>query len=136
MVKVILSVIVVVGIIVAVLVFKNKQAIAPEDDSTPTASAAPKSQTVTVTFANGTAAPNVLNIRVGDTVKFINNDSASRWPASGVHPTHQICPGFDSLRGLNAGETYSFAFREVKTCPWHDHLRPAINGQISVTKEP
>jgi plastocyanin len=188
MTKIILSVVVVVGIIVAVVVFKNKPAVAPENgltsespvfctqdarlcpdgsyvsrqgpncqfapcptakpsvsksvspttsvktspSATPTASAAPKPQTVIVTFANGTGTPNTVNVKVGDTVKFVNNDNVSRWPASGVHPTHQICPGFDSLRGLNTGESYSFIFSEAKTCPWHDHLKPIINGQIVV----
>lgn len=98
-----------------------------------TPSAIPKSQTVTVTFANGTAMPANVTIRVGDTVKFVNNDNVARWPASGVHPTHQICPGLNSLRGLNTAESYSFTFREAKTCPWHDHLQPSINGKIEIT---
>ena len=139
--KALLIFIVVAGIIVAVAVFRNKTAVAPgptespmasvsvspsptvssTDDITPTISptksTAPMSQTVTITFANGTATPNMVNIKVGDTIKFVNNNSVPHWPASGVHPTHQICPGFDALRGLQTGESYSFTFNEAKTCP-------------------
>ncbi|MBI4160385.1 MAG: hypothetical protein HY506_00565 [Candidatus Yanofskybacteria bacterium] len=95
---------------------------------TPTAG----SKTVTIVFQGGAALPSSVDIKAGDTVKFVNNDDTSHWPASGVHPTHQICPGFDSLRGLGKGESYSFQFKEVKTCPWHDHLLPSIKGQIVV----
>ena len=77
--------------------------------------------------------PTLITVKAGDTVKFINNDSSPRWPASGSHPTHQICPGFDALHGLNNGDSYSFTFNTAKTCPWHDHLKPAINGNIEVT---
>ncbi|HEY4484439.1 MAG TPA: hypothetical protein VI978_01815 [Candidatus Paceibacterota bacterium] len=63
-----------------------------------------------------------LNVKVGDTVTFKNLDSAPHWPAAGPHPTHQICPGFDALKGLSQNESYSFKFTEAKTCPFHDHL--------------
>ncbi|MBI2063937.1 MAG: hypothetical protein HYT65_03025 [Candidatus Yanofskybacteria bacterium] len=154
--KALLIFVVVAGIIVSAAMFRNKTAVAPGTTESPAASASvspsptvsvienaaptisptisavPKNQTVTITFANGIATPNVVNIKAGDTVKFVNNDSTSHWPASGVHPTHQICPGFDALRGLNNGESYSFKFNEVKTCPWHDHLKPSVNGQIII----
>ena len=170
--KTFLIIVIAVGAVMAVLVFKNKPAMAPENGSasespvyctqdakqcsdgsyvgrqgpncefapcptisvkaSPSSSVTPKPQTVTITFANGIAAPDMVSIHVGDTVKFVNNDNVPRWPASGIHPTHQICPGFDSLHGLNKGESYSFTFREAKTCPWHDHLQPSVNGKIVV----
>ncbi|MBI2669918.1 MAG: hypothetical protein HYX20_02155 [Candidatus Yanofskybacteria bacterium] len=154
--KALLIFIIVAGIIAAVAAFKNKTAIAPEQTESPTASASispsptvsvtdnttatvsptvsitPKSQTMIINFANGTATPNIVTIKAGDTVKFVNSNSTLHWPASGVHPTHQICPGFDALHGLNNGESYSFKFNEAKTCPWHDHLNPSIKGQIVI----
>lgn len=152
--KVVLILIVVIGIVAAVFVFKKNSAIAPGPTESPAVtesvspsptvskttamtpttspSSIPQKQTIIITFANGTAIPVNVTIRAGDTVKFINNDSIPRWPASGVHPTHQICPGFDSLRGLDTGESYSFTFNEAKTCPWHDHLKPSTSGKITV----
>jgi hypothetical protein len=69
---------------------------------------------------------------VGTSVLFINKDASPRWPASGIHPTHQSCPGFDSLRGLQPGQSYSFTFTEKKTCPMHDHLNPQVRGSIII----
>lgn len=77
-------------------------------------------------------APSTLTIRAGKTVEFVNKSSMSHWPASAVHPTHQVCPGFDSLRGLGLNETYSFTFTVTKTCPFHDHLNPTLHGSIIV----
>lgn len=76
--------------------------------------------------------PSSLMIAKGDTVEFVNKDEMPRWPASGIHPTHEICRGFDSLRGIAPGETYSFTFTEAKDCPMHDHLNAALRGRISV----
>ena len=73
-----------------------------------------------------------IQVKVGTTVNFINDGSRSFWPASGVHPIHRLCPGFDSLKGLRQGESYSFTFNEVKTCPMHDHLSPSVRGSIIV----
>ncbi len=153
--KTIWIVVVIVILAVAVFLFGQKQATAPETAESPTptptqavptptpqvsptatpdsAQPTPSSQNFEVIFADGAVSPTSLNIKVGDSVTFINNDDRSHWPASGVHPAHQICKGFDALEGLNEGDTYSFTFNEAKTCPFHDHLNPSINGQITVS---
>ncbi len=77
-------------------------------------------------------APSNITIAPGTKVIFINMDDNLHWPASGIHPTHQICPGFDALKGLAKNETYTFTFTEAKTCPFHDHLNPALQGKIIV----
>lgn len=76
--------------------------------------------------------PSTLTVPVGTTVTFLNQGSSPRWPASGVHPTHLLCPGFDSLGGIAPGASYSFTFLEKKTCPLHDHLNPGTRGSIIV----
>ena len=91
---------------------------------------APKNQEVTMT-ADGFS-PASLTIPSGTTVLFINKDTVGHWPASGVHPTHQVCPGLDALRIVQPDESYSFKFSEAKTCPIHDHLNPSTKGSITV----
>lgn len=76
--------------------------------------------------------PAEATINAGDTVKFVNKDSKNHWPASGVHPTHQLCPGFNALQAVKPGESYSFTFTEKKECPMHDHLNPTLRGKIIV----
>lgn len=93
---------------------------------------APKNQEVTMT-ADGFS-PVSLTVPSGTTVLFVNKDTVGHWPASGVHPTHQVCPGLDALRIVQPGESYSFKFTDAKTCPIHDHLNPSLKGSITVTQ--
>lgn len=88
-----------------------------------------------VEITEGGFFPAELTISAGTTVLFINKDKAPRWPASGVHPTHEICKGFDAGKPLASGETYSYTFKEVKVCPMHDHLNPGTKGQITVIEK-
>src|SRR3989344_7530720 len=62
--------------------------------------------------------PNTLTVNEGDIVIFINKEAKSHWPASAVHPTHNVYPEsggcigskFDSCKGLRQGETFTFRF--------------------------
>lgn len=78
--------------------------------------------------------PAELAIKVGETVLFRNDDTRSRWPASGIHPTHLLCPGFDALQPLPPGAAYSYIFMAAKECPFHDHLTTSLRGKITVTE--
>lgn len=77
-------------------------------------------------------APSSLTISKGTTVKFVNRDSAPHWPITGIHPTHEVCPGLGASQALSKDESYSFTFNEAKTCPVHDHLNPSLTGSIVV----
>ena len=94
-------------------------------------------KTWTITYTSqGVLSVASLEIGQGDTVKFVNQDSAPHWPASDPHPTHTICPGFDALRGLATGQSYSYTFDKITTCPFHDHFdasNSALRGQIMIT---
>lgn len=85
-----------------------------------------------VEITSGGFLPASLTIPVGATVHFVNKDIDEHWPASDIHPTHQICLGFDSLRPLKPGESYSFTFNTAKTCPAHDHINPRMKAIIKV----
>ncbi|MFY9462350.1 MAG: hypothetical protein WAP51_04070, partial [Candidatus Sungiibacteriota bacterium] len=92
----------------------------------------PAANEVTIEMLPDVFSPQTLTIAVGTTVRFVNKDKVDRWPASGFHPTHQICPGFDSKGSMKPGASYRFTFTEAKQCPMHDHLNPAIRGTIVV----
>ncbi len=84
-------------------------------------------------MVSNTFSPDTITIKVGDTVVFKNDDVKTFWPASAVHPTHQVCPGFDALGMVRPGESYSHTFTTAKECPFHDHLNPGVKGKIIVT---
>ena len=95
-------------------------------------SSQPAANAVTVEMVPDAFSPQTLTITAGTKIRFVNKDKVDRWPASGFHPTHQICPGFDSKQSIKPGGSYSFTFTEAKQCPMHDHLNPAIRGTIVV----
>lgn len=108
-----------------------KQSLTEPKGAPPSASGESSGEVVVEMTANGFNPP-ASSIKAGTTVKFINKDTVPRWPASGMHPTHQVCPGFDSKKSIAPGESYSFTFTEAKNCPMHDHLNPATRGAITV----
>lgn len=77
-----------------------------------------------ITMDENGFSPQTVTVAAGTTVTFINNGQAPHWPASDVHPTHEVLPEFDSKRGLATGESYSFTFTESGTWSCHDHLMP------------
>jgi plastocyanin len=90
--------------------------------------------------------PEILKINVGETVQFKSVGSRPMWPATNLHPTHELYPGssinkcnsndkeniFDSCGGVNIGRTFSFTFTETGEWSYHDHTRPSIKGTIIV----
>ncbi|HEY7537328.1 MAG TPA: hypothetical protein VH721_05025 [Gaiellaceae bacterium] len=76
--------------------------------------------------------PQTLTIKAGETVEFRNESGDDKWPASDVHPTHELYPGFDAQRPILDGESYEFTFDRVGSWGYHDHLNPATHGTIVV----
>ncbi len=76
--------------------------------------------------------PSTLTVSSGTTVTFENKSSDDSWPASDVHPTHQLYPGFDSKTSVLAGDSYSFEFTKTGTWGYHNHLEPDEQGTIVV----
>lgn len=80
----------------------------------------------------GQFSPLTVKVKKGGKVTWVNKSQKSVWPASAIHPTHQLYPGFDALRGLNTGEQYSFVFEKVGSWQYHDHLNPSSIGRVEV----
>ena len=76
--------------------------------------------------------PPTLTVSSGTTVTFENESSDDSWPASDVHPTHQLYPGFDAKKPLLSGDSYSFTFTKVGSWGYHNHLEPDVKGTIVV----
>ncbi len=97
-----------------------------------------------VVMTDGQFTPDVLVIKAGDTVSFLNNDSVhTHWPASAAHPMHTVYPEpggcigskFDACKELAYGERFNFTFNARSTTDgwsYHDHLNPVMRGKIVV----
>lgn len=79
--------------------------------------------------------PSKFEVTQGDTVTFINEDSGPRWPASDIHPTHQIYSEFDAKEPLAPGASWSFKADRSGLWKFHDHVRPELTGEIRVHRD-
>jgi len=85
-----------------------------------------------VTFTGNGFEPSTLTVKAGDTVEFKNESGDDFWPASNVHPTHLLYPGFDAKKPVLPGDSYSFTFEKKGTWGYHNHLTPDVTGTIVV----
>lgn len=99
-----------------------------------------------ITFTDSGYAPSPLTVKVGDTVKFVNNSGSDFWPASAMHPTHTVYPGsdiekcdtpeevniFDACKGIAPGGSWEFTFNEAGEWGYHDHLNAKLFGKVIV----
>ncbi len=90
----------------------------------------------TITIANGAVAPQEVTIAVGDSVRFVNNDTRARDMTSDPHPTHTNCPAINVVGNLQPGQSRTtHGFSAAGTCGFHDHNdpdNPAVRGRIIV----
>lgn len=93
---------------------------------------APAGETYIIEMASGGFSPSELAIQRGDTIVWQNIDEEFRWPASNIHPTHEIYPEFDPDDPIGPGTSWRFTFRRSGEWQFHDHLQPRYIGVITV----
>jgi amicyanin len=85
----------------------------------------------TVVIKNFAFSPQEIRIKVGDTVTWINEDSAPHIVASDPHPTHTDLPGLESS-SMATGQSYTFQFTKAGTFGYHCHIHPSMKGTVIV----
>lgn len=76
--------------------------------------------------------PKEITIEKGDTVIFSTERNERFWPASDLHPLHDIYSDFDPKKSIDPQATWSFRFKKVGEWKFHDHLFPYYRGTIRV----
>lgn len=76
--------------------------------------------------------PSEITVKQGTEVTFSTNANRPFWPASNLHPSHEIYSAFDPKRPIAANETWSFVFDQVGDWNMHDHIRSYFTGTIHV----
>lgn len=79
--------------------------------------------------------PSEVTIDQNSSIIFINKDAEPRWPASNVHPTHDLYPEFDPRKNVDPGESWAFKPKKVGEWKFHDHNFPHMRGVLIVTGE-
>jgi plastocyanin len=111
----------------------------PTPSSTPRASTVPL-KTVTISYTDSGYSPSTVSINKADSVIFVNNSTKEMWPASAMHPSHNVYPEaggclgskFDACAKIAVGQSWSFQFNQVGAWGFHDHLTPNFFGKITV----
>lgn len=93
------------------------------------------SQTVIVEMTSEGFKPNSVTLDENFTVIFLNRDSKPHWPASDVHPTHDIYPQFDPQSPIESGKSWAFKPKKAGEWKYHDHLNPHRGGTLKVIAE-
>ena len=93
------------------------------------------SEIAVIEMVPGGFLPSEITIDVNSSVIFINKDSQPRWPASNVHPAHDLYPEFDPRHNIDPGQSWAFKPKKVGEWKFHDHLFPHIRGVITVVDE-
>lgn len=93
------------------------------------------SQTQVIEMTPDGFMPSEITIDENSSIIFVNKDTKIRWPASNVHPTHELYPEFDPKKPISTGESWPFNPKRVGEWRYHDHLSPHIRGVINVTEE-
>lgn len=92
---------------------------------------APSAKNQVVYTENGFS-PSTLNVNVGDSVTFVNQSSRGMWVASNPHPTHTDLPGFDAMKSIPQGSSYTYIFQKTGNWGYHNHLNRSQGGQVIV----
>jgi hypothetical protein len=90
------------------------------------------SNVVTISITSDGFVPHEVVIGKNQSIAFVNDDTVNHWPASDLHPTHELYPEFDPLKPVKPGEIWLFEFEKTGGWAMHDHLFPHRRGEITV----
>jgi hypothetical protein len=76
--------------------------------------------------------PKEVTILRGQSVTWKTTRDRQFWPASNLHPSHDIYPEFDPLEPIDPDKTWTFRFDKIGIWQFHDHLSPYYRGIINV----
>ena len=107
------------------------ETISPPIESEPAPEGGAKTHIVSIE-ANGFN-PKLVTISVGDTVRWVNNNSKLHWPASDPHPTHTGLPDFDPFADLLPWETFAYTFKDIGAFSYHDHTQAVVEDVATLT---
>ncbi len=79
--------------------------------------------------------PAKITVDVNSAVIFVNKDTEAHWPASDIHPTHEIYPQFDPRKPILPGQSWSFKPTKIGIFKYHDHIFPHKRGTLTIIGE-
>ncbi len=108
------------------------ESVAPRQTTQPTASPSAAFNQTTISVSADGFSPADVKIKAGESVTWVNNDSASHQVNSNPHPTHTGYPPLNTIGLLKSGESKSLTFPASGKYGFHDHLNPSFKGSVTV----
>lgn len=78
--------------------------------------------------------PQEITINKGDAIEFKTIIGKAFWPASNLHPTHDIYPEFDPKEPIEQDKGWTYTFEKLGEWKYHDHLSPLYKGKVIVVE--
>ena len=120
-----IAVLILLVIVIAVALTHN-----PSSNKAPTTAA---KQSAQIAITDTKFVPQVIDVKVGTSVMWTNQDSSPHWIASDPYPKD------DALKSLNSGgpkqqnESFTYTFDKAGTYSYHDELHPdSLQGVVRV----
>ena len=104
---------------------------APTSESTSSGASGAMMAATVVTISSNGFSPQNVTIKAGDSVSWMNSDSANHTVNSDPHPTHTAYSPLN-LGLMKPGEKKSLTFPTAGTYKYHDHLNPSSTGTVTV----
>ena len=105
-------------------------------DVTSEITVSPPAGELTIAYSGIEFRPKRLEAPIGQRITFVNESDVRVWPASNIHPTHEILPGLDAQGPVEPGQSWSFVFEEVGFWRYHNHLSPNQSGIVVIAGDP
>ncbi len=119
---------------------------APTEDNV---SAGDDQFSATVVYSDAGFSPSNVNVKVGETIRFVNTSGHNMWVGADEHPTHTEYDGtstrdhcangeatggtFDQCQAVPAGSFWEYTFTKAGTWNYHNHARSGNGGTVTVT---
>ena len=84
-----------------------------------------------VTIGDTGFLPQSITFKVGETVTWVNTDTANHTVYSASHPAHTTYPPLN-LGVVKPGTKASLSFPKSGTYKYHDHLNSSLTGTVTV----
>jgi plastocyanin len=110
----------------------QNQAVKPADNNQ-NANNSVSAKTYRVSINNFQFSPQILDVKVGDTIIWTNNDSVAHTVNSDPHPVHTDHPSLN-LGPMQPGESVTFIADAPGKWGYHCHYHPSMTGTINIAQ--
>ncbi len=99
---------------------------------TPTKESVTGKYDVLITLTKNGFVPERIEVKAGQTIRFLNSSGSAMRIASNPHPTHEIYSELNQNNTVGKGGYYDFIFLRVGAWGYHNHTDPIKGGIVIV----